>query len=102
SKENIDTEVIDVQTISPLDEETIGLSVKKTGRAVIVAEACRSYGPANEWGMVAMEQAFDYLQAPIQRVTGRHTPIPFANSLEKGVWTETKDILNAVHSVMEY
>ena len=100
--ENVNTEVIDVQTISPLDEETIGQSVKKTGRAVVVAEACRSYGPANEWGMVAMEKAFDYLQAPVQRVTGRHTPIPFANSLEKGVWPEIKDILNAVHSVMEY
>lgn len=102
TKENIDVEVIDVQTIAPLDGETIGISARKTGRIVVAAEACVSYGPTSEWGMVALEQAFDYLQAPIQRVAGRHTPIPFSNSLEKGVWPETGDILNAIHTVMDY
>jgi pyruvate/2-oxoglutarate/acetoin dehydrogenase E1 component len=98
--EGISVEVVDVQTISPLDEETIGRSVRKTGRAVLVAEACRSYGPTGEWGMVVMEQAFDYLQAPIVRVTGRTTPIPFADSIEKGVWPETDDVVKAIRSVM--
>jgi len=98
--EGISVEVVDVRTISPLDEETIGRSVRKTGRAVLVAEACRSYGPTCEWGMVVMEQAFDYLQAPIVRVTGRTTPIPFADSIEKGVWPETEDVVRAIRSVI--
>jgi pyruvate/2-oxoglutarate/acetoin dehydrogenase E1 component len=99
--EGISLEVVDVRTISPLDEETIGRSARKTGRVVLVAEACRSYGPTGEWGMVVMERAFDYLQAPIVRVTGRNTPIPFADSIEKGVWPETEDVVRAIRSVME-
>jgi pyruvate dehydrogenase E1 component beta subunit len=100
--EGISVEVIDVRTVAPLDEEMIGESVRKTGRAVAVAEACRSYGPASEWAMVATEQAFDYLQAPILRVTGRHSPIPFADSIEEGVWPSTDDIVAAVRRVMAY
>jgi len=99
--EGISVEVVDVRTISPLDEETIGRSACKTGRVVLAAEACRSYGPTGEWGMVVMERAFDYLQAPIVRVTGRNSPIPFANSIEKGVWPETEDVLQAIRQVME-
>lgn len=101
-QEGISVEVVDVRTISPLDEETIGRSAQKTGRVVLVAEACRSYGPTGEWGMVVIERAFDYLRAPIVRVTGRHSPIPFADSLEKGVWPEADDIVRAVQAVMAY
>jgi pyruvate/2-oxoglutarate/acetoin dehydrogenase E1 component len=100
--EGASVEVIDVRTISPLDEETIGRSVRRTGRVVLVAEACRSYGPTGEWGMVAIEQAFDYLKAPIVRVTGRFSPIPFANSIEKGVWPETDDVLGAIRKVLAW
>lgn len=99
--EGISVEVIDVRTVSPLDEETIGRSVRKTGRAVLVAEACRSYGPTGEWGMVVMEQAFDYLNAPIIRVTGRFSPVPFADSLEKGQWPTTQDVVDAIRAVMQ-
>jgi pyruvate/2-oxoglutarate/acetoin dehydrogenase E1 component len=100
--EGVSVEVVDVRTVSPLDEETIGQSARKTGRVVVAAEACRSYGPTGEWGMVVMEQAFEYLKAPIVRVTGRFSPIPFANSIEKGVWPETEDVLNAIRQVMAY
>jgi pyruvate/2-oxoglutarate/acetoin dehydrogenase E1 component len=102
AEEGVSIEVIDVRTISPLDEETIGQSVRKTGRAVVVAEACRSYGPTGEWGMVVTEQAFDYLQAPILRVTGRNTSVPFANSIETGQWPDAHDVLSAVRKVMSY
>ena len=98
--QGISVEVVDVRTVSPLDEETIGRSARKTGRVVVAAEACRSYGPTGEWGMVVMEQAFDYLQAPIVRVTGRNSPIPFADSIEQGVWPETEDVLRAIQQVM--
>jgi len=100
--EGIDVEVVDVRTISPLDEETIGESVRKTGRAVLVAEACRSYGPTGEWGMVVMERAFDYLQAPIVRLTGRHSPVPFADSIENGFWPDTRDVVEAIRGVMAW
>jgi pyruvate/2-oxoglutarate/acetoin dehydrogenase E1 component len=99
-REGISVEVVDVRTVSPLDEDTIGASARKTGRVVLVAEACRSYGPTGEWAMVVIEQAFDYLQAPVVRVTGRFSPIPFADSLEKGVWPETDDVLQAIRRVM--
>ena len=98
--QGVDVEIVDVRTVSPLDEETIGRSARKTGRVVVAAEACRSYGPTGEWGMVVMEQAFDYLQAPIVRVTGRNSPIPFADSLEQGVWPETEDVVRAIQQVM--
>jgi pyruvate dehydrogenase E1 component beta subunit len=97
--ENISVEVVDVRTISPLDNETIGESARKTGRVVLVSEACRDYGATGEWGMVVMEQAFDYLRAPIMRVTGRFSPIPFANSLEDGVWPSTADVVSAIRKV---
>jgi pyruvate/2-oxoglutarate/acetoin dehydrogenase E1 component len=99
-REGISVEVVDLRTISPLDEKAIGRSARKTGRVVLVAEPCRSYGPTGEWAMVVIEQAFDYLQAPIIRVTGRFSPIPFADSLEKGVWPETDDVAQAIRRVM--
>ena len=100
--EGIRVEVVDVRTVAPLDEETIGRSARKTGRVVVVAEACRSYGPTSEWAMVAMEQAFEYLRAPIVRVAGRHSPIPFADSIEQGVWPSTDDIIEAIRKVMAW
>jgi pyruvate/2-oxoglutarate/acetoin dehydrogenase E1 component len=102
AKEGIDVEVVDVRTIAPLDEETIGVSARKTGRVVLVTEACRDYGPANEWGMVVMEYAFEYLKAPVTRVTGRYSPIPFANSIEHGVWPDTAAVVKAMRDVMAW
>ncbi len=52
--------------------------------------------------MVVMERAFDYLKAPITRVTGRNSPIPFADSIEKGVWPETDDVVKAICDVMAW
>lgn len=102
AREGVSVEVIDVRTISPLDRETIGQSARKTGRVVLVAEACRDYGATGEWGMVVVEEAFDLLRAPIVRVTGRNSPVPFANSLENGVWPHTDDVVDAVRRVMSW
>jgi pyruvate/2-oxoglutarate/acetoin dehydrogenase E1 component len=96
--EGISVEVVDVRTVSPLDADTIGRSVRKTGRLVSVAEACEQYGPANEWAMVAVEQAWSELRGPIIRVAGRNSPIPFANSLENGVWPGTHDVIDAIRA----
>ena len=100
--EGISVEVVDVCTVAPLDEETIGASARKTGRAVVVAEACRDYGPANEWGMVVIERAWDQLKAPVVRVTGLHTPIPLANSIEASVWPKSDSIITAIRQVIGY
>lgn len=100
AEHGVSVEVIDVRTIAPLDEDTIAASARKTGHVVVVAEACRSYGPANEWAMVVMERAFDRLKAPIVRVTGRHSPVPFANSLEAGAWPDTESVVGAIRSVV--
>ena len=96
--EGISVEVVDVRTVAPLDEDTIGRSVRKTGRVVAVAEACEQYGPANEWAMVAVEQAWSQLRGPVIRVAGRNSPVPFANSLENGVWPGTQDVIDAIRA----
>jgi pyruvate dehydrogenase E1 component beta subunit len=75
-KDGVEAEVIDLLTISPLDEATLVESVKKTGRAVIVHEAPRSFGPGAEIASRLMEKAFFYLEAPIARVTGFDVVIP--------------------------
>ena len=76
-KEKIAAEVIDLLTISPLDEELLIASVKKTGRAVVVHEAPQSFGAGAEIAARLMEGAFYYLEAPIERVTGFDTIVPF-------------------------
>lgn len=97
--EGIDVEVVDVRTISPLDEETIGASARKTGRVLTVAEACRQYGPANEWALVANERAAGRLQAPVVRLAGRDSPVPFADSLENSFWPSTADVVRATRDL---
>ena len=82
ANEGAEAEVIDPRTLVPLDIETIVASVKKTGRLVIVHEAAERGGWAAEVAMQAMGPCFDYLDAPIVRVCGANTPIPYAGSLE--------------------
>lgn len=98
-KENISAEVIDVATISPLDMNTILSSVEKTGRCVIVQEAARTCGVASEIAAQLVEYAFDLLTAPIQRVTGYDTIMPYAQ-LEKSYIPTVKRILEAVRAIM--
>ena len=102
AEQKVSVEVVDVRSISPLDRDTIGTSARKTGRVVLVAEACSSYGPTGEWGMVVVEQAFDELEAPVVRVAGRDTPIPFADSIEKGVWPDSDDVVQAIQKVLDW
>jgi pyruvate dehydrogenase E1 component beta subunit len=76
-KDKVAAEVIDLLTLSPLDEELLVASVKKTGRAVVVHEAPRSFGAGAEIVARLMEGCFYYLEAPIERVTGFDTIIPY-------------------------
>ncbi|MDK2878020.1 MAG: acetoin:2,6-dichlorophenolindophenol oxidoreductase subunit beta [Thermoanaerobacteraceae bacterium] len=100
AKEGIDVEVIDPRTLKPLDIETIVSSVKKTNRVVIVHEAHKTGGVGAEIATRIMEEAFDYLDAPIKRVAGMDVPIPYNMELEKICIPQEEDIIDAIKSVL--
>lgn len=97
--EGISVEVIDPLTISPLDLSTIVKSVKKTGRLVIVHEAVKNFGVGAEIGMSVMEEAFDYLDAPIVRVAAPFAHVPFTPALEQAYIPQEEDILKGIKEV---
>lgn len=91
--EGIEAEVIDLRTIRPLDRETIIASVKKTGKLLCVYEGVRTLGVGAEISaLVAESEAFDYLDAPIQRLGGAEAPIPYNPDLERAAVPQTPDI----------
>jgi pyruvate dehydrogenase E1 component beta subunit len=98
-KEGIDAEVIDLRTIRPMDTETIVASVMKTGRCVTVEEGWPQSGVGAEIAMRIMENAFDYLDAPVARVTGRDVPMPYAANLEKLALPTVADVVQAAKAV---
>lgn len=95
----IETEIIDLRTLKPLDFETIAESVKKTSRVVIVHEACLTGGFGAELVARINTELFDYLDAPALRVAAKDVPIPFSPPLEKFVLPKVDDIIAAVHQV---
>ncbi|MBN2125504.1 MAG: alpha-ketoacid dehydrogenase subunit beta [Deltaproteobacteria bacterium] len=98
-RDGVETEVIDLLTVSPLDEELLAESLRKTGRAVIVHEAPRSFGPGAEIVSRLMEKSFYYLEAPIARVTGFDIIIPLF-SREKEYLPHTARILRAARKTL--
>ncbi len=99
AKEGINAEVIDLRTLRPLDRETIVASVKKTNRIVSVEEGWPFAGIGSEIAAIIMEDAFDDLDAPFVRVTGKDIPLPYAANLEKHALPQVQDIVDAVRSV---
>jgi pyruvate/2-oxoglutarate/acetoin dehydrogenase E1 component len=99
-KEGIDVELVDVRTLRPLDLETILKSVNKTGRVVIVHEACKTGGFGGEIASLIVENAFDYLDAPIKRVAGLDTPIPYASQLSHAVIPNPDEIIRGVKELI--
>ncbi len=99
SKEGISVEVLDPRTLYPLDKETIVESVMKTNRAVVAHESCKTGGFGGEVSAVIMEEAFDYLDAPVIRCAGMDVPIPFSPPLEKAVVPDEEQIAEAVRSL---
>jgi pyruvate dehydrogenase E1 component beta subunit len=102
AQKGINVEVIDLRTIDPIDEDTIVASVKKTNRLVIVQETWRRCSVSSEVAAIAAEQALDYLDAPVIRVTGADVPVPAAPVLEDYVLPQVDDISNAIERVMSY
>jgi len=101
SQQGIDAEVIDVVTLSPLDRDTLIASVNKTGRAVIIHEAPRHCSVGSEISAVLAEQCLLQLQAPIGRVAGFDTVMPYYR-LEQLYLPNTEDIISAVQQTMEF
>jgi pyruvate dehydrogenase E1 component beta subunit len=95
----IDAEVIDLRTLKPMDNETIIASVQKTGRAVTVEEGWQQSGVGAEIAARIMEHAFDYLDAPIARVSGKDVPMPYAANLEKLALPSVTEIVEAAKAV---
>ncbi len=102
SKEGISIEVIDLRTIVPLDFATVLASIKKTGKLLVAHEAARNCGFGAELAARAAEEAFLYLDAPIQRVTGKDCPVPYCKDLEEEVLPQKKDIENALRELANY
>jgi pyruvate/2-oxoglutarate/acetoin dehydrogenase E1 component len=94
--EGISVEVVDPRTLQPLDEEALVTSVKKTNRCVVAHEAVTRMGFGAEVAAILGEQAFDWLDAPVERVGARFAPIPFAPVMEEFVVPHAEDVLQAI------
>jgi len=95
----VDVELIDLRTLRPMDSDTVIESVKKTGRLVTVEEGWPQGGIGAELSARVMEQAFDYLDAPVMRVTGKDVPMPYAANLEKLALPNVDEVIAAVNAV---
>jgi pyruvate/2-oxoglutarate/acetoin dehydrogenase E1 component len=99
-KEGISVEVIDLRTLKPLDEETILKSVRKTGRLIVVHEACKTGGFGGEIIAIVAEKASQYLKAPLKRVASADVPVPFAATLLARAICNENDIVAAARDSM--
>jgi pyruvate dehydrogenase E1 component beta subunit len=99
AKDGIEAEIIDLRTIRPMDSDTIIASVKKTGRCVTIEEGWPQSGIGAEICARIMEQAFDYLDAPVVRITGRDVPMPYAANLEKLALPNVGEVVQAAKAV---
>jgi len=100
SREGIEAEIVDLRSLRPLDMEPVLESFKKTNRAVIVEEGWRSYGVGSEIASRIYEQAFDYVDAPIQRVAQKEVPLPYNRNLEQMALPQVEDVIQAVKEVL--
>src|SRR6187455_2025025 len=96
AQEDIEAEVIDPRTLRPLDLDTILESVRKTNRCVVVEEGWPHGGVGANIAALVQEQAFDYLDAPVQRVTGADVPMPYSKALEQAAIPHPEHIVSAV------
>lgn len=101
-EEGIEMEVIDLRTLQPFDREGVIESVKKTSKVIILHEATRTGGMAGELTAVINEEAFEYLDGPVVRVTAIDTPVPYAPPLEEFFLPQVADVLKAARALARY
>ncbi|WGW02527.1 pyruvate dehydrogenase complex E1 component subunit beta [Tropicibacter oceani] len=99
AEEGISAEVIDLRTLRPMDTETVIASVRKTNRCVTIEEGFPVGAIGNHISAVLMQQAFDYLDAPVINCTGKDVPMPYAANLEKHALVTTAEVIEAVKQV---
>ncbi|MEC7837400.1 MAG: alpha-ketoacid dehydrogenase subunit beta [Chloroflexota bacterium] len=97
----VDAEVIDLMSLSPLDEEIVIDSVKKTNRIVIVDEDNPKASIASEVAAIVSDKAFDFLDAPVKRVTAPHTPVPYSKGLEDEFMPDSNDVFDTVKKLLD-
>ncbi|HCP33525.1 MAG: alpha-ketoacid dehydrogenase subunit beta [SAR324 cluster bacterium] len=100
SKEGISVEVIDLRTLHPLDMQTVSESVSRTGRAMVVTEDCLTAGVSAELSARIMEEAFDFLEEPVVRLSGEDIPIPVSPQLEQGSVPGVERIMSTVKMLL--
>ena len=100
AKENVAASILDLRTISPLDEETILEFTEETGRVVVVDEAYPRCGVAADVSSIIVEKAFSDLKAPIKKVTPPHAPVPYAPNLEQAFLPSSQNVIDAVKEVI--
>ena len=100
AKENVAASILDLRTISPLDEETILEFTEETGRVVVVDEAYPRCGVAADVSSIIVEKAFSDLKAPIKKVTPPHSPVPYAPNLEQAFLPSSQKVIDAVKEVI--
>ncbi len=100
AKENVSASILDLRTISPLDEETILEFTEETGRVVVVDEAYPRCGVAADVSSIIVEKAFSDLKAPIKKVTPPHSPVPYAPNLEQAFLPSSQNVIDAVKEVI--
>lgn len=100
AKEGVDVELVDLRTVKPLDEALLLESVKKTGRLVIADGGWKTCGIASEISAMIVENAFEYLKAPIKRVTLPDVPAPASSVLEKEYYHDSEDIKCAIKKIL--
>jgi pyruvate dehydrogenase E1 component beta subunit len=100
AKQGVDAEMIDLRSLRPLDYDTVVQSVMKTNRCVVVEESWPLASFSGELAYMIQKQAFDYLDAPVARVTGRDTPVPYASTLVDAFLPNPQRVIEAVNAVM--
>jgi pyruvate dehydrogenase E1 component beta subunit len=98
-KAGISAEIVDLRTLRPFDIETVVASVKKTNRIVTVEEGWPFAGIGAELSAIMMEEAFDWLDAPLKRVAGKDVPLPYAANLERLAVPQVEEIVTAAREV---
>lgn len=102
AKEGIDVEVVDLRTLLPLDREAIAQTVRRTNKVIILHEDVKTGGIAGEIAAMINEEAFDYLDGPIVRITSRDTPVPFSPPLEEAFMPKVADVIREARKLHQY
>jgi pyruvate dehydrogenase E1 component beta subunit len=95
-KEGISVEVVDLRSLVPLDKETVLGSARKTGKVIVVHEACRRGGVGGDIAAMIVEEAYDDLDGPVTRIAGRNTPVPYNLNIEKVCIPSVEDVIEGV------